>query len=126
MTLSKFFSKKGDSFVYPALRSIVDRLFLACGARTIPLLSIYSMKTGLLTTAGKSTRILAGQTAARLRGVHWGGSSPGRRIKVTAEQIASIHHLRSDGQTIAAIARATGLTRPTVYLLLGDCHRCIF
>ena len=64
-----------------------------------------------------------GQTAARLRGVHWGGSSPGRRIKVTAEQIASIHHLKTDGQTIAAIARATGLTRPTVYRLLGDCHR---
>ena len=63
-----------------------------------------------------------GQTAARLRGVRWGGSSPGRRIKVTAEQIASIHNLRSDGQTIAGIARATGLTRPTVYRLLGDCH----
>jgi DNA invertase Pin-like site-specific DNA recombinase len=71
----------------------------------------------------RAERILAGQTAARLRGVHWGGSSPGRRIKVTAEQIASIHHLKTDGQTIAAIARATGLTRPTVYRLLGDCHR---
>jgi DNA invertase Pin-like site-specific DNA recombinase len=50
-------------------------------------------------------RILAGQTAARTRGVRWGGSASGRRIKVTAEQTASIRRLRSEGQEVAAIAR---------------------
>jgi len=70
-------------------------------------------------TEVRAEQILAGQTAARTRGVRWGGSARGRRIKVTAEQVASILRLRSDGQRIAAIARATGLSRPTVYRLLG-------
>ena len=37
-------------------------------------------------TEVRAERILAGQTAARMRGVHWGGSVRGRRIKVTVEQ----------------------------------------
>jgi hypothetical protein len=53
VTLSKFFSIKGDSFVYLWPRSIVDPPVHACGARTIPLLSFYSMKTGLLTPGRK-------------------------------------------------------------------------
>ena len=67
----------------------------------------------------RAERVLAGQTAARTRGVCWGGSARGRRIKVQDEQIESIHRLRSDGQRIAAIARATGLSRPAVYRLVG-------
>jgi hypothetical protein len=54
-------------------------------------------------------RILAGPTAARDRGVRWGGSVRRRRIGVTVEQIAPIPRLRSEGQEIAAIARAMGL-----------------
>jgi DNA invertase Pin-like site-specific DNA recombinase len=68
----------------------------------------------------RAERILAGQTAARGRGVRWGGSARGRRIKVTAEQITSIQRLRSEGQGVAAIARATGLSRPTVYRFLDQ------
>ena len=64
-------------------------------------------------------RILAGQSAARDRGVHSGGSARGRRIKVTGEQVAAIRRLRSEGE-IAAIARATGLSRPTIYRILGE------
>src|SRR4051812_12574630 len=74
-------------------------------------------------TEVRAERILAGQEAARGRGVHWGGSAPGRRIKVTQEQIASIGRLKSEGQTVAGIARATGLSRPTVYRLLKECRR---
>jgi DNA invertase Pin-like site-specific DNA recombinase len=71
-------------------------------------------------TEVRAERILAGQTAARKRGVSWGGSAGGRRIKVTPEKLASIQRLRLDGQRVAAIARATGLSRPTVYRLLDQ------
>ncbi len=57
-------------------------------------------------TEVRAERILAGQTAARKRGVRWGGSAGGRRIKVTSEQLASIQRLGLDGQRFAAIARA--------------------
>jgi DNA invertase Pin-like site-specific DNA recombinase len=70
-------------------------------------------------TEVRAERILAGQAAARMRGIRWGGSIRGHHIKVTAEQIASIHRMRSEGETIAAIARGTGLTRPTVYRIIG-------
>jgi DNA invertase Pin-like site-specific DNA recombinase len=73
-------------------------------------------------TEVRAERILAGQTAARMRGVRWGGSARGRRIKVTVEQIASIRRQRSEGREVAAIARGTGLSRPTVYRILGE--RC--
>ena len=53
-------------------------------------------------------------------GVHWGGSVRGRRIKVTVEQTISIRCLRSEGQEIAAIARGTGLSRPTIYRILDE------
>ena len=71
-------------------------------------------------TEVRAERILAGQSAARDRGVHWGGSRRGRRIKVTVEQVEAIRRLRSEGGEIAAIARATGLSRPTIYRILGE------
>ncbi len=68
----------------------------------------------------RAERILASQSAARDRGVHWGSSARGRRIKVTVEQVAAIRRLRSEGEEIAAIGRATGLSRPTIYRILGE------
>ena len=74
-------------------------------------------------TEVRAERILAGQAAARERGVRWGGSVQGRRIRATVEQIAVIRRLRSEGGEIAAIARATGLSRPTIYRILGgECN----
>lgn len=70
-------------------------------------------------TEVRAERILAGQAAARAAGKRWGGSAKGRRLKVTVEQVALIRQLRADGRPIAAIARATGLSRPTVYGVLG-------
>jgi DNA invertase Pin-like site-specific DNA recombinase len=67
----------------------------------------------------RSERILAGQAAARAEGKRWGGSVKGRRVKVQAEQIAAIRRSVAEGQPIAAIARATGLSRPTVYSVLN-------
>ena len=66
----------------------------------------------------RAERVAAGQAAARARGVTWGGSEKGRMIKVTPEQIAMIKRMKSEGTKIAAIARSTGLSRPTIYARL--------
>ena len=39
--------------------------------------------------------------------------------KLTPEQEQAIVRLKTEGQKVAAIARATGLSRPTVYSVLG-------
>jgi DNA invertase Pin-like site-specific DNA recombinase len=67
----------------------------------------------------RTERILAGQAAARARGVRWGGSVKGRRLKVTPQLEAKVRRLRIQGTKIAQIARETGLSRPTVYSVLA-------
>lgn len=69
-------------------------------------------------TEVRAERVLAGQAAARAAGKTWGGSVKGRRIKVTEEQVQTVRRLRDERTPIAGIARATGLSRPTVYALL--------
>lgn len=66
----------------------------------------------------RSERIRAGQAVAHANGKRWGGSEKGRRIKVTPEQTRNIRRLKDEGEKIAAIARATGLSRPTIYSVL--------
>ena len=68
----------------------------------------------------RGERIIAGQAVARAAGKRWGGSVKGRHIKVTPEQIETIKRLRREGEKVAAIARATGVTRPTIYLVLRE------
>lgn len=67
----------------------------------------------------RSDRILAGQAAARASGKRWGGSEKGRRLKVTDEQVATVRRMSEDGESKSAMARATGLSRPTIYSLLA-------
>ncbi len=69
-------------------------------------------------TEVRAERILAGQAAARAKGKTWGGSEKGRRIKVNDEQIRLIHRMKAEGEKVAAIARATALSRPTIYDVL--------
>lgn len=69
-------------------------------------------------TEVRAERILAGQEKARSEGKSWGGSKAGRRVKVTDEQIAIIRRMSAEGATKSAMARATGLSRPTVYSVL--------
>lgn len=71
-------------------------------------------------TEVRAERVLVGQAKARANGKRWGGSTKGRRIKVTPEQVTTVHRMHGERAKIAAIARATGLTRPTVYRLLGE------
>lgn len=67
----------------------------------------------------RSERILAGQAAARANGKSWGGSKPGRRLTVTDEQVSTVRRLKAEGEKVATIARATGLSRPTVYRVMN-------
>ena len=67
----------------------------------------------------RGERVRAGQTAARANGKRWGGSKKGRRLKVSDEQIRMVRHLKSENVPITRIARATGLSRPTVYSVLS-------
>ena len=39
---------------------------------------------------------------------------------MTVEQVEAIERLKSEGGEIAAIARASGLCRPTIYRILGE------
>ena len=69
-------------------------------------------------TEVRRERVLAGQSVAKAAGKKWGGSKAGRQLTVTDEQVKTIKRLHQERTPIAAIARATGLTRPTVYAYL--------
>jgi DNA invertase Pin-like site-specific DNA recombinase len=75
---------------------------------------------GQYETEVRAERVAAGQAAARAAGKRWGGSQAGKKIatSATAEQIMTIGRLFEEGKKIAAIARATGLSRQTVYKYL--------
>jgi len=66
----------------------------------------------------RSERILAGQAVAKANGKSWGGSVKGRRIKVTDEQVKTVLRLHRERESIAAIARAVSLSRPTIYSIV--------
>lgn len=71
----------------------------------------------------RAERVAMGQDKARKEGKRWGGSAKGRRIWVKEEQVAVVHRMDAEGASKSAIARATGLSRPTVYRLLqGEAH----
>jgi DNA invertase Pin-like site-specific DNA recombinase len=69
-------------------------------------------------TEVRAERVRAGQAIARAAGKTWGGSKRGRLLYVTTDQVRTIRRMKREGEHIAAIARATGLSRPTVYARL--------
>lgn len=71
-------------------------------------------------TEVRGERVLAGQAAARAAGKRWGGSKKGRLLKVTKEQFTMVRRMKAEGARIAVIARASGLSRPTIYRLLSN------
>ena len=99
--------------------------------------NLFSVKQGLdlLTPAGRmmanvlacmaqyetelrGERVAAGQAAARAAGKRWGGSKPGTRKKVSPTQEKMIRSMKADGEPITEIAKAVGLSRPTIYSVL--------
>lgn len=66
----------------------------------------------------RGERVAAGQAKARQQGRRWGGSKPGIRKQLSAVQVRTIRKLEADGESKADIARAVGVSRPTVYAVL--------
>ena len=67
----------------------------------------------------RSERVRAGMAAAKADGKRIGGSQKGVRKTVTPTKEKAIRKLKADGESVAAIARAVGVSRPTVYSVLG-------
>jgi len=70
-------------------------------------------------TEVRGERQAAGIAAAKAAGKRWGGRRKGARWKVTPELERQVRRLRAAGESVAAITRATGLSRPTVDGLLA-------
>ncbi|MEQ8791771.1 MAG: recombinase family protein [Pirellulaceae bacterium] len=68
----------------------------------------------------RGERVAAGQAVARANGKSWGGSKKGKRKKVTSTQAKMIHRMKAEGEPITAIAKAVGLSRPTIYDVLKE------
>lgn len=99
------------------LVSIKDSLDLSTAAGRLMANVLASM--AVYENEVRSERILAGQAVARSAGKRWGGSQKGRRLKVSDEQVRMVRQLKSEKVPITRIAKATGLSRPTIYHLLS-------
>jgi DNA invertase Pin-like site-specific DNA recombinase len=71
-------------------------------------------------TEVRAERVAAGQAVARRKGKKWGGSKKGWRWKVSDEQVAAIQEMKAAGRKISHISKVTGLSRPTIYRVLGQ------
>ena len=71
-------------------------------------------------TEVRAERVHAGQLVAKAKGKTWGGSKKGRRLSVTDEQVAVLRRMQGEKSGVSAMSRATGLSRPTIYRLLGE------
>jgi DNA invertase Pin-like site-specific DNA recombinase len=76
-------------------------------------------------TEVRAERVAAGQAVARAKGISWGGSKAGKVIKTSAtpEQISTMWRLHKEGEKIVRIARATGLSRQTIYRYLDRANK---
>ncbi len=70
-------------------------------------------------TEVRRERQMAGIAAAKAAGKKIGGGKAGRRVKVTVEKEAAVKQLYAAREPIKSIAQAVGLTRQTVYRVLG-------
>jgi DNA invertase Pin-like site-specific DNA recombinase len=76
-------------------------------------------------TEVRAERIHAGLAIAKANGVKLGrpkqvGDGKGKRIKVTSEQQSTVKQLSSERKGVSFIARATGLSRPTIYSIISQ------
>ena len=65
------------------------------------------------------------QAVAKANGVKLGrpkrvGDGQDKRIKVTTEQESIVIQLKNEGESVSGIARATNLSRPTIYSILSQ------
>lgn len=71
-------------------------------------------------TEVRGERQAVGIARAKAAGKRWGGSLRGRRITVTEDQVEVVRAMAAARQPVTKIARATGLSRPTVYRLMAE------
>jgi DNA invertase Pin-like site-specific DNA recombinase len=71
-------------------------------------------------TEVRGERVRAGQAVALAKGKRWGGSKPGVRKQVSETQVRAARKMKAAGERITDIARALGISRPTVYAILGQ------
>ena len=89
------------------------------GTRTIPLcVACHSKVHGRSLTHNALVR--QGQARARAEGKTWGGSAKGRRLSVTEEIVVRVRILKAEGKGVTWIAREAGITRASVYRVLGE------
>lgn len=96
--------------------SIKDAIDLATPAGRLianVLASVASYETEV-----RAERIQAGITAAKAQGKKWGGSTKGRLLKTTTEQVKAIVKMKADGERISTIVRTVNVSWPTVYRVL--------
>jgi DNA invertase Pin-like site-specific DNA recombinase len=65
-------------------------------------------------TEVRKERQIAGIAAARAKGVRWGGSKPGRRIRVTEEKEKRACEMYQSGVSKSEISRVVGIGRNTL------------
>mgnify|MGYP002623005127 CR=1 FL=1 len=70
-------------------------------------------------TEVRAERVRAGQAAAKAKGKRWGGrpKGPNKKTKDKRTAILKLHH---GGMSIVQIAKTTGLSRPTIYRVVGS------
>lgn len=71
-------------------------------------------------TEVRGERIRAGIAAAKAEGKTWGGRQEGSRNRSTADKADAVRKLHEAGESVSAIARTVGISRPTVYSLLEE------
>ena len=57
--------------------------------------------------------------ARRAAGKPLGGRKPGTRARLTKEKERAIRQMHRSAESVSAIARAVGLSRPTIYKVIG-------
>ena len=73
-------------------------------------------------TEVRAERVRAGQAAAKARGKNWGGRKAGGMNRRTQDKRAAILKLHKNGESIVAISKAVGVSRPTVYRVLAEAN----
>jgi DNA invertase Pin-like site-specific DNA recombinase len=70
-------------------------------------------------TEVRAERVRAGMAVARAKGKRWGGRKKGGMNRETAQKRDAVLKMHASGMPIMHIAKAVGLSRPTVYTLIG-------
>lgn len=71
-------------------------------------------------TEMRGERVAAGQAVARANGKRWGGWTDKHKGKVSQRKADLIIQMKKENVPIAEIAREMGLSRPTIYKVLGQ------